>query len=275
MRRVLASSITVLLSAATISSNALADDWSGFHAGAYLGSVMDPDDNNDTILFDTNLDGDFADTVRTASGANAFSPGFCDGTANDRTPATSCDNNSGGAEYGLRVGYDWQAGQLVYGVIGEYGMSDARDAVAAFSTTPAYYTMLRKVDAMFAVRARVGYSFGEDRNLVYATGGYVSADIDNFFETSNGVNTFVNSGSSDADGYQFGIGFERRFGERLSIGVEYLLSQLDDDEARVRAQGPAAATNPFLLVNASGTDFRRSDDDLDLDSLRLTASYRF
>ena len=51
--------------------------------------------------------------------------------------------------------------------------------------------------------------------------------------------------------------------------------RLTDDEYRVRAQGPAPATNPFILVNPQGTDFRRSDDDFDLGALRMTASYRF
>lgn len=274
MKRLLATSIAaVLLSAAPVAMSA---DWSGFHAGAYVGSVMDPDDDNDRILFDTDLDGGFGDTVNTAAGANAFSPGFCDGAANDRTPATACDDNTGGAEYGLSLGYDWQVDSIVYGIIAEYGQSDARDAVAAFSTTPAYYTMLRKVDDTFALRARVGLAFGNDgRNLAYVTGGYATASIENFFETSNAVNTFVNSGDDDADGVQVGIGFERLIGDSFSVGIEYLQTRLDDGDARIRAQGPAPATNPFIRVNAAGTDFRRSDDDFDLDSVRLTASFRF
>ena len=44
---------------------------------------------------------------------------------------------------------------------------------------------------------------------------------------------------------------------------------------RVRAQGSAPVTNPFILVNASGTDFRRGDDELELESVRITANWRF
>ena len=274
MNRLLASSIAAAL-LVSASTSVMADDWSGFYAGAYYGSVMDPDDNNDRILFDNNLDGSYNDTVRTVAGADAFSPGFCDGAANGSRPDAGCDSNSGGAEYGFRAGYDWQSGNFVYGILAEYGYSDARDAVAAFSTTPAYYTMLRKVDDTLALRARAGFTFGDDNNLVYATGGYARASVENFFETSNRANTFVTSGDSDADGYQAGLGYERKFGDQFSVGLEYLYTQLDDNEARVRAQGPVAATNPFILVNSSGTDFRRSDDDLDLDSLRLTVSYHF
>ena len=41
------------------------------------------------------------------------------------------------------------------------------------------------------------------------------------------------------------------------------------------SRGTAPLTNPFLLVNANGTDMRRSDDRLDLDTLQLTLNFRF
>jgi outer membrane immunogenic protein len=253
-----------------------AGDWTGGYFGAYGGAQMDPDDSGDFIDFDTNLDGSFGDTVRTSGGADAFSPGFCDGVALDRTPAGGCADNSGGADFGLRGGYDWQSGNWVYGVVAEYGMNDARDAVSAFSTTPARYTMLRKVDGLFALRARVGFSFGESgENLFYGTAGYARANIENFFSTSNGVNTFTNNGDSDGTGWQAGLGYERRLSDEFSVGIEYLATRLDDGDYRVRAQGPAPITNPFILVNSNGTDFRRSDDNFDLDTVRLTATFRF
>ncbi len=42
----------------------------------------------------------------------------------------------------------------------------------------------------------------------------------------------------------------------------------------MRSQGPAAATNPFILVNASGTDLQRTDR-FEFQALRLGLSYRF
>ena len=87
--------------------------------------------------------------------------------------------------------------------------------------------------------------------------------------------SYGDSGEGSADGFQAGVGIERRFGSNLSLGLEYLATRLDDGNYRVRAQGPAPATNPFIRVNPAGTDFRRSDEDFDLDSLRLTATWRF
>lgn len=275
MRATLTASIaaTLLLAGPALVTAA---DWTGGYVGLHIGEVADPDDNDDAILFDTNLDGNGDDTVRTVAGANAFSPGFCDGVAQDRTPAGGCKGNTGGADWGLRGGYDWDRDGFVYGVLVEYSRDDARDAVSAFSTTPARYTMLRKIDDTLAIRGRLGFSFGDGDNLVYATGGYARASVDTFFDTSNGVNTFVQSGGGDTDGYQLGLGFERRFWDQISLGIEYLHTSLDDEGHVVRSQGPAPATNPFILTNAAGTDFTRSDaDDFDLDSFRLTASYRF
>jgi opacity protein-like surface antigen len=250
-------------------------DWTGAYLGVYLGNA-DGSDDNDTILFDNDLNGSFGDTVNTAAGANAFSPGFCDGIANTALPAGGCEKNTGGADYGFRGGYDWQMDDWVFGIVAEYGDNDVRDAVSAFSTTPARYTMLRKVDGLFALRARVGFAFGEaGNNLAYLTGGYARADVSNYFFTSNGVNTFTNTGDDNASGYQAGLGWERRFGSHFAMGLEYLHTRLDDDSFRVRAQGPAPATNPFIRVNAAGTDFRRSDDSLDFDTIKLTATWRF
>lgn len=277
-RSILVAALALVAAPAFAQSAAYDNTWTGGYVGGYAGGMFDPEDDSDRILFDTDLDGNFDDTVRTAAGADAFSPGFCDGVARGNTPGDGCIGNNGGADFGLRAGYDWQIGDIVVGVVGDYGWNDARDAVTAFSTTPASYTMLRKIDGMFAIRGRVGLAFGGGSvadNLVYVTAGYAQASIENSFTTTNGANTFTNNGDSDADGAQYGIGYEKQFGESLAVGIEYIRTNLNDDEYRVRAQGPVPATNPFVIVNPDGTDFRRSDEDFDLDSVRLTMTYRF
>lgn len=249
--------------------------WTGGYLSLVAGQSETSGGDDATILFDTQLDGTFSDSVNTAAGANAFSPGFCGGAAIGRTPGEGCEDDDRGDDYGVRFGYDWQSSSWVFGLLGEYSQSDAADSVAAFSTTPASYTMTRELESIAALRARLGVSFGGDMNLLYVTAGYARAQVENSFASTNTVNTFVGNGDSEADGPQYGAGYERRLGDNFAIGVEYLMSDLKDDEYRVRAQGPAPVTNPFILVNSAGTDFRRSDDDLELESLRLTLSFRF
>ena len=279
-----AAASVALLAAGTSAAFAQSNDtWTGGYVGLYGGVTDSPDDSDsDRFVFDTNLDRVYADTVRSASsatapGVDAFSPGFCNGAAQGATPAAGCSKNRGGADYGVRAGYDWQMGSWVFGVVGEYGANDVRDAVSAFSTTPAYYTMFRKVDRVAALRLRSGYAFGADSaNLFYLTGGMAHATIDNAFTTSNGANSFTSNGDTTGFGWQAGAGYERKLGDNLSVGLDYLFTSLEADDQRVRTgPGTAPATNPFLIVTPTGTDMRRSDKRFDYGAARATVNWRF
>lgn len=251
--------------------------WSGFYIGGSVGANVPNDDSDRGVEFDTNLDGGYGDTVRTLAGADAFSPGFCGGGSTSARPTTGCRDDQGGEEWGVRVGYDWQTGGWVFGGVVEYTDNDARDRQSAFSTTPAFYEFSRDLDDMLALRGRVGYAFGETQDwLGYFTAGYAQGNIDHGFRTSNTANSFTPSGDDKADGYQAGLGIERRVTEHFSVGMEYLFTQLKDDDYQVRVgPGTAPATNPFRIVNPNGTDMRRTDEDFSLNTVKLTASWRF
>ncbi len=249
------------------------EQWEGAYIGGTIGVPAQKNDGGETILFDTNRDGEFGDTVRTTTGANAFAPGFCGGAANGRTPAEGCRSDKDGIEFNVRAGYDMQKGNIVYGVVLEGGSSDARDSVSAFSVTPAFYYFTREIDYSLGARLRVGYA--ARGALFYATGGAAYARIKNEFETSNTANSFANNGNSNSLGYAAGGGAEVKVTKKISLGLEYLYTNYADDKYRVNVgPGTAAPTNPFLLVSG-GTDFRRSDRDFDMHNVRLTAAYRF
>src|SRR5262245_20913908 len=139
--------------------------WTGAHVSGQVGRGFQPEDSGELVRFDKNLDGDFGDTVTTAAGANAFSPGFCGGGALTSSPASGCTEDEDGVDFGLRAGYDWQFGRLVVGLAGEASTAKARDGVAAFSTTPAFYTFNRELNWLGAIRARAGYA--TERVLIY------------------------------------------------------------------------------------------------------------
>lgn len=276
-KTLLSLALVALASPAFAQSDDAGDKWSGFYVGASIGNTDPRGGDDGTLLFDTNLDGSYGDTVRTGAGADAFSPGFCGGVATGRTPGEGCFDDRGGTTLGARMGYDWQMGHWVFGALAEYNRHDVRDGVSGFSTTPASYAMIRELDSTIALRARAGISFGQSNDwLAYATAGAVRAKLNNRFETTNTANAFDLTDSGDADGVQFGLGVERKIAGNVSLGLEYLRTRLDDEDTIVRvSRGTAPATNPFLLVNANGTDMRRSDDRLDLDTLQLTLNYRF
>ena len=252
---------------------AAAQTWTGAYVGGSLGYASARGEDGETILFDKDLDGNFNDTVTTGSGANAFSPGFCGGSASGNAPAAGCEDDEDGADIALRAGYDWQYGAWVFGGLVEVSTVDVTDSVSAFSTTPASYTMTRELDSMVAARARVGYAAGI--YLPYVTAGLARGEVDHRFASTNTVNSFPARGDSEASGHQFGVGIEARVLPRTTVGVEYLHTSLEDDEHRVRAAGPAPATNPFIVTNPAGTDFKRSNEDFEFGSVRVKAAYRF
>ena len=269
------------LAAAASPALAQSDDadskWSGAYLGASIGNTDPRGGDDGTILFDTNLDGAFGDTVRTGAGADAFSPGFCGGITAGRTPAAGCVDDKGGSTLGIRAGYDWQVGNFVFGALAEYSSYDVRDGLTGFSTTPASYTFVRELDSSIALRARGGVAFGQNSDwLAYATAGAVRTKISDSFQSTNTANAFSLTEGGDSNGMQFGGGIERKIAGNVSIGLEYLRTRIDDEDARVlTSRGTAPLTNPFLLVNASGTNFRRSDDRFDLDTVQLTLNLRF
>jgi outer membrane immunogenic protein len=249
-------------------------DWTGGYVGGRLGYAVNLDDNDESILFDTDLDGNFGDTVNTSLAVDAFSPGFCSGSPESAVAADGCNKDDKGIDYGIFAGYDYDFGAIVVGGLVEYGMSDVEDAVTAFSTTPASYTFNRKLKGTFGLRGRVGIDAGGF--MPYVTAGIVRAKIRSSFSTSNGVNAFaLNDRSYRESGYRLGGGVETMVGP-ISVGLLYLYTSVKDDDARVAVtQGTAGPTNPFILVNPNGTTFRRSEDRFKLHALSLSASYRF
>lgn len=250
-----------------------AQSWTGPYVGGRLGYAFQRNDKNETVLFDTDLNGSFGDTVTTGTGANAFSPGFCGGATFSRMPSGDCGGDKDGTDWSVQAGFDYQMGPIVVGLVGDYGRTYIDDSVSAFSTTPAFYTLTRELRDNASLRARAGFASGD--TLVYGTGGIAWGKIRDSFATSNTANQFTNRGKDDAWGYRVGGGIEQRLGGGFSIGAQYLYTSLKDEDFRVRAGGPAPAGNPFLRVNASGTDFARSGDRFNYHSAQVAVNFRF
>ena len=262
-----------------------AQSWSGLSVGGSIGAGLQKKDASETVRFDTNLDGTFMDTVRTVAGVDAFSRGFCGGLAVGPMLSADCVDDEDGIDFGGRVGFDRQLGRLVIGGLVDVSRTDVTDSVTAFSITPAFYSFTRELNAVAGFRGRAG--FATERVLIYGTGGAAMGMVDQRFTTSNAVNTFVAADDDGDDGdndegtsesvwgFQAGGGVETRFGARWSVTGEYLFTSLDNrEESVIRSQGPAPATNAFILVNPGGTDFQRSAK-FEFQALRAGLTYRF
>lgn len=266
-----ATSAAVLLAAPAFAQD-MQDEFDGPYVGGSVGYGFQKGGDSETILFDRGFDGT-SDTITTTAGTNAFSPGFCNGSATS-SANTDCRRDKDGIQYHVRAGYDMQFGNWVVGAVGEFGRSRVRDSVSAFSTTPASYTMTRTIDWEGSLRIRGGYAFG--KTLAYGTVGPAYARIGNSFTTSNTANAFADNRDSYSWGITAGGGVEHKIGSNVSVGVEYLYTRYNKDDYRVRVtQGAANAINPFILNGAPGTEFRRSDRRFDFHGIRGTVAFRF
>ncbi len=277
MRKLIA--ITLLSGAAfTPAAFAQDSDWTGIYVGGQVGYSFKADDEE--IIFDTDLDGLFEDTVRTSGSADAFAPGFCNGAAMGSAPAAGCRASDGNVNLSVRAGFDLQLGNWVVGALGEYTSVNLGDDVTGFSSTPvASYTFTRDLNSLTSARLRGGWA--TDMSLLYGTAGWAWGDMSRSFTTTNTVNTFVASEDSEVDGLQVGLGFEQKLeplwllGSGWTMGVEYLWTSLDDGDYPVRVgQGTAPANNPFVIVNTAGTDMERTKDVFEYSTVGITLNWR-
>jgi len=100
---------------------------------------------------------------------------------------------------GLHAGYNWQrSDHLVLGIEGDVNFVDADN-----------------VDYLSSIRGRIGYAAGP--TLFYATGGVAFISLDDGFDSE----TFT--------GYTIGGGIEHKLRENVSIGLEALYYNFEDD----------------------------------------------
>ena len=254
------------------------NDWTGLYVGGSIGYSFKADD--EAIVFDTDLDGQFDDTVLTSSLTNAFSPGFCNGAALGSTPAAGCRASNGNINLSARVGFDLQLGNWVVGALADYSNVHIGDDVTGFSSAPAAsYTFTRDLNSLSSARLRGGWA--TESSLLYATAGWAWGDMDHSFTTTNTVNTFTTSDDSEVDGLQVGLGFEQKLepiwllGSGWTMGVEYLWTSLDDGDYPVHVgQGTAPASNPFVIVSTGGTDMERTKDVFEYSTVGMTLNWR-
>lgn len=276
----LSAGIAGLLAVPALAQDAPSRDWTGPYIGGSLGLAWQPNYDRDTLeqlTFDTNNDGVYGDAVLTPGGANAFAPGFCRGRAYGPLPGSCSGDKDKRVAWDVHAGYDMQMGNFVVGAVIEGGRSMIGNSVSGFSTTPASYVLSRRIDWDANARLRAGFAAGTG-TLVYGTGGVAFAKIKNNFATSNGYNTFTESGTSaDEWGWTAGGGIEQRVTDNFSIGVLYRYTRFNTDGHTVRAgQGtPPSTTNPFVITPAGFTDIQRTSDRFEHQTVRVTASYRF
>lgn len=156
-----------------------------------------------------------------------------------RAPATtlldgSLDITAGGFLGGVQAGYNWQAGQMVFGVEADFQGSavKAEDSLNLNFGGAAGIDLDgkagTKVDWFGTVRARVGF-VPTERLMVYGTGGLAYGHIKSYINgdiTPAGggapLATLDESASKTKAGWTIGAGAEYAFADNWTLKSEYL-----------------------------------------------------
>lgn len=153
--------------------------------------------------------------------------------------------NDTGAVLGLLGGYNYQMGNYVFGVEGDWNWVGAKASsaisAAGFTTTTAF-----DVRWLATVRGRLGFTTGA--TLFYVTGGVAFADVNNssFSLIPGGTNTDIVDNTT-------------RVGWTVGGGIEYMFAP--HWTARVEGRYIDLGKSSFTYVNTAGTyrgEFRNS-----------------
>jgi outer membrane immunogenic protein len=134
------------------------------------------------------------------------------GSSDFAAPFTTGSFDISGGVVGGTVGYNWQMGQIVFGLEGDVDWSNIRGSVPCGLTT-----CETRNSWLGTARGRLGYAF--DRFMPYVTGGLAVGDIKT---TIAGVG----SASDTKAGWTVGGGLEAAIAGPWTAKVEYLYVDL-------------------------------------------------
>src|SRR5271155_4352100 len=120
-------------------------------------------------------------------------------------------------------GYNFQSGNLVFGLEGSLAAAnfDGRftapylPGMTAGGWSP-------NMNWLGTVTGRVGYSFGQW--LPYVKGGFAAAEVSSPLQSAGTVGSFTQG--TTTGGWTAGVGFEYQISPKLSLGLEYLYTDL-------------------------------------------------
>jgi opacity protein-like surface antigen len=148
---------------------------------------------------------------------------------------------------GLHAGYNFQRGDIVFGVEGDVDFSD-------------------DINYLASIRARLGVA--QDNWLLYITGGVAFIDMDHDFSISDSYGKkFSFSDSDNETGWVVGGGFEKKLSPSLSVGLEGLYYDFgsNSDEHFIETKSYGHSYSDF---------YADTDRDLNFWTVRARLTYR-
>jgi len=174
--------------------------------------------------------------------------------------ATDISGGFGGGQ----VGYNFQAGNFVYGIEADIEGSGIRGRGAQASITPGVgFGGTSSIDVNYfgTVRGRIGYSLGS--TLLYATGGFAYGGLDTTYTYNDTFGTRGRvSDNSTRTGWTAGAGIEVKLSPSWTLKGEYQFIDLE----------PNSVAGPLTLP--LGYDLRGKSE-LEFNTVRVGVNYLF
>lgn len=235
------------LSLATAANAQEASRWTGIYVGAHGGKAW------------STVDGSMV---------------YTDATPGDGFDASGKSLDGNGAIYGGQIGFNYQAGRMVFGIEadGSWAEIDGGERFLPYPVnwpangSPAW-DIDTSVDWLASIRARVGLTAGN--TLVYATGGAAFAGIENRLNVVGPGYNGNGRKSEDVTGWTVGGGIEYALSRQWTIRAEYLYYRFDD----VGGILPGTQTTSCKPACPHTTD--GFGGDLELHAVRIGANHSF
>ena len=125
-----------------------------------------------------------------------------------------------GFTYGALLGYDFQRGNMVFGIEGE--VTDSTTSTRSYNEIAAGDRFSVEAGRDLYIGGRIGYAISPQA-LIYGKGGYTNARIESRYQAATtSDNELVDK--ADLDGFRLGAGLEYNFSPSAFVKGEYRYS---------------------------------------------------
>lgn len=149
------------------------------------------------------------------------------------------EDSFSGFSGGALLGFNYQFDSIVVGLEGDIGLADINDN----NTLAAAAVLEDDIDTTYGIRARLGYAV--DHTLLFITGGVAWADYEFTLSSLTG-GTSIDLFDDTLFGWQFGGGVEQAVTDNITVRLEYLYTDYDDDTDSFSTGGATIDTEADL-----------------------------
>jgi outer membrane immunogenic protein len=185
----------------------------------------------------------------------------------------SFSRNADGAIFGGQLGYNYQTGNWVWGVEGDFdGASINKGRASTFAPIPGSVVFNdgaafhANVDWLATIRGRLGYTWGP--GMIYITGGGAWSEFKLNALACEGIAGICGAGNFNTtrSGWVIGAGYEWMIAPNWSVRGEYLYYSFNNNNFN---------GNISLAPLATGSGFNVNNNKTEINVVRLGLNYKF